>query len=123
MEQLFHALDSIGLRRHIHQGEPGSVTALALALAFAFALALALASAAALAPACVSAFRATRKHLCHAFAQRDSVCPLFPAPAQQGLPARPSSARSAKLAQPSRVLSQRRFQHVAHLLTCLALSA
>eukprot|EP00971_Amphidinium_carterae_P004011 79711-Amphidinium_carterae.1 len=105
------------------QGDPGSVTALALALAFALALALALASAAALAPACVSAFRATRKHLCHAFAQRDSVCPLFPAPAQQGLPARLSSARSAKLAQPSRVMSQRRFQHVAHLLTCLALSA
>eukprot|EP00971_Amphidinium_carterae_P319256 6345631-Amphidinium_carterae.2 len=52
-----------------------------------------------------------------------SVCPLFPASAQQVSQVRLSSARLAKLAQPSRVLSQWRFQRVAHLLICLVLSA
>eukprot|EP00971_Amphidinium_carterae_P174914 3467445-Amphidinium_carterae.2 len=77
------------LQQIAFQGDPGSVTALALASAFALALALA--------PTRVSAFHAARQHLCNAFVQRASVCPWFPAAAQQGFPARLSSAKRGHL--------------------------
>eukprot|EP00971_Amphidinium_carterae_P319254 6345630-Amphidinium_carterae.1 len=82
------------LQQRLHHGDPCSVTALAPALAFAFVLALALAAAAALAQACFSAYRATSQHLCQVLAQCHSVCPLFPASAQQVPQERHISARS-----------------------------